>query len=187
MSSNPDRLSHDSMREAHEHLSAVRSRRMAQPGILIKLQRAALVLTGLAVASLMMVQIVTRYIFDFSIYGIEELMSFFAVWLYFIGSAHGAWSRSHISASLLDVILPFGSLQQSLRVLACAVSTILSLWMAAWAFKYFLNSVQRNLMSLEVGIPIAYVNVIMPVGLALMAVYFFVEFIEELAVLRGKQ
>lgn len=182
-------LRHNSLRAmeaARDRIRDVRAQRMARPGWLIGLQRAILMLTGVIVTVLMAVQIVTRYVFGFSIYGIEELMSFFAVWLYFIGSAHGAWSRSQISASLLDVALPFGRLQQSLRVLACAATTILTLWMAVWATEYLLNSIQRHLMSLEVGIPMAWVNAAMPLGLILMAIYFFIEFMEEYAILKGR-
>lgn len=177
-------LSH--MERARDRLQEARERRAQRPGFLIGLQRAIMVFTGVLVTILMTIQIVTRYVFGFSIYGIEELMSFFAIWLYFMGSAHGAWSRGHISASLLDVALPFGRTQQALRVLACAATTILTAWMAVWATEYLFNSIRRNLMSLEVGIPLAWVNVVMPLGLILMTVYFLVECVEEFTVLRGK-
>lgn len=174
------------MERARDRLEKARERRAQHPGFLIGVQRMIMVLTGLLVTILMTVQIVTRYVFGFSIYGIEELMSFFAVWLYFMGSAHGAWSRGHISASLLDVVLPFGRAQQALRVLACAVTTVLTAWMAVWATEYLFSSIRRNLMSLEVGIPLAWVNVVMPLGLILMTFYFLVECIEEFTVLRSK-
>ncbi len=174
------------MERAREQVVRARVHRMAHPDFLIRLQRAVLVITGVLVTVLMTVQVTTRYVFGFSIYGIEELMSFFAVWLYFIGSAHGSWSRGQISASLLEVALPFGRLQQTLRVLACAISTILSAWVGVWATEYFINTIRRHLMSLEVGIPLAWVHVVMPIGLFLMAFYFFIELKEEYAILRGR-
>lgn len=170
-------------REAVEHRRAARSER---PGVLIQIQRFILVVTGAIVTILMTVQIVTRYLFGFSFYGIEELMSFFAIWMYFIGSAHGSWARGQISASLLDVALPFGRAQQALRLLACVVTTVLCAWMAVWASQYFMQSIQRRLMSLEIGIPLSWVYVIMPIGLFLMAFYALVESREEYLILKGQ-
>ncbi|MFC4298819.1 MAG: TRAP transporter small permease subunit [Castellaniella sp.] len=174
------------MRLARDRVQAQREQRAARPGRLIMLQRCVMVATGVAVTTLMSIQIVTRYLFGFSIYGIEELMSFIAVWLYFIGSAHGAWGRGQISASLLDVALPFGQMQQACRTLACLVTTVLCGWMTVWSAQYFLNSVHRHLMSLEVGIPMAWVNISMPIGLALMTFYFLIETLEEFSILRGR-
>lgn len=173
------------MRRAGARIAARREQRKQHPGWLIGLQRLIMVATGVVVTVLMTTQVLTRYVFGFSIYGIEELMSFFAVWLYFIGSAHGSWSRGQISASLLDVVLPFGRTQQAVRVLACAITTALTAAVTVWSVQYFMTSVRRNLMSLEVGIPMAWVNIIMPIGLALMTMYFLFECLEEIAILRG--
>src|SRR5690606_9664897 len=114
-------------------VDAAKIRREANPGILVQLQRAILVAAGAAITILVMVQIITRYFFGFSIYGIEELATFVAVWLYFIGGSHGAWSREHISASLIDFLLSPGPLQQSLRIIASTITVIVSAWMTVWA------------------------------------------------------
>src|SRR5690625_5019407 len=103
------------MEEARLHVDSNRARREQKPGILVNLLRLAIVVTGIVVTILMFTQIVIRYVFGFSIYGLEELMSFFAIWLYFMGAAHGSWDRGHISASLVDVITKPGRVQQSIR------------------------------------------------------------------------
>lgn len=169
---------------ARERIEKKRQHREQNPGILIQLQRFVIVVTGAIVTLLMATQVTTRYVFGFSIYGIEEAMSFVAIWMYFLGSAHGSWDRGHISADLVDVIFPVGRTQQAFRVLARVLTVIISSWMTVWAVQYFLNSFNRNLISLEVGIPLTWVHSAIPVGLALMTFYFFVELIEEWQIFR---
>ena len=69
------------------------------------LQRVLLGVSGALVTLLIFVQVFTRYVLHISIFGIEDLASFLAVWLYFIGGSLGAWERAHISASLVDFII----------------------------------------------------------------------------------
>ncbi len=171
---------------ARERIDALRARREQHPGWIIRLLRAIIVVTGVLVTLLMFFQIIIRYLFGFSIYGLEEAMSFFAVWMYFMGSVHGTWDRGHISANLINVLLKPGWAQQSLRVLACLLSVIISAWATVWAWQYLMNSIHRRLSSLEVGISMAWVNAAMPLGLGLMTVYFLVELVEEWQVLRGR-
>lgn len=171
---------------ARQRIDAKRAEREENPGVFTRILRLTIVLTGVIVTALMTVQILTRYLFGFSIYGLEEAMSFFAVWLYFMGSAHGAWDRGHISASLVSVLLKPGQLQQSLRVLACTLTVVISAWMTVWAVQYLMNSIRRNLTSLEVGISMAWVNTAIPLGLGLMTLYFAIELYEEWQVLRGR-
>lgn len=171
---------------ARQRVEARRERRAQHPGALIQTLRLLIVVTGAVVTLLMFFQIVTRYLFGFSVYGLEEAMSFFAVWAYFLGSAHGSWDRGHISASLVDVLLRPGRSQQAMRVLACLLSVLISGWTMIWAVQYLLNSLSRNLRSLEVGISMAWVNVAMPLGLGLMTLYFALELVEEWQILRGR-
>lgn len=178
-----DALTRDT--QVRQRIAEKRESRQEKPSVLIHIQRALIVITGAIVTVLMTVQIVTRYVFGFSIYGIEEAMSFFAIWLYFMGSAHGAWDRGHISADLVDVLFRPGKVQQALRVLASALTVVICAWMTTWAAQYLINSIQRNLTSLEVGVPLAWVNAAMPLGLGLMTFYFLIELIEEWQIFRG--
>lgn len=176
----------DRILNAQIYINEKRKQRQENPSLLVQLVRAIIVITGVVVTLLMFGQIVMRYFFGFSIYGLEELMSFFAVWLYFIGSTHGTWDRGHISASLVDVITKPGLKQQIVKVISCLITVILSAWMTNWAFDYVMRAYKRNLMSLELGISMLWVNTGMVVGMALMTYYFLVELYEEFQILRGR-
>lgn len=152
----------------------------------LKFQRFVLLVCGIVLTGLITVQVFTRYVLGISIFGIEELASFVAVYLYFIGAAHGAWERGHISASLVELVVPPGRPRNAIALFASVITVVLSGWMSLWAWQYLAFTLKRGTMSLEVGISMAWVHGIMPIGLSLMTLYFAVEMLENWnRVLRG--
>ncbi|MCA1493062.1 TRAP transporter small permease [Sinorhizobium alkalisoli] len=145
----------------------------------LKLQRFLLLACGAVVTALIAVQVFTRYVLGISIFGIEELASFVAVYMYFIGAAHGAWERGHISASLIELLVPEGRVRHAIALVASATTVVLSGWMSLWAWQYLAFTLKRGTMSLEVGIHMGWVHGIMPVCLSLMTLYFAVELLEN--------
>lgn len=152
----------------------------------LAVQRFVLVATGALVTILIFVQVVTRYFLGVSIFGIEEAASFLAIWLYFVGGAYGAYERGHISASLVDLIVPGERARLVMKATTAALTTILCAWMTLWAIRYLMATLQRGTMSLELGIQMAWVHVAIPVGLVLMTFYFALEFLEDVSRLRAE-
>jgi TRAP-type transport system small permease protein len=76
-------------------------------------------------------------------------------------------------------------LRQIVKAFVAALTVILSAWMTLWAIRYFLATLQRGAMSLELGIQMAWVHAAMPIGLVLMTFYFALELIEDLGKLRA--
>lgn len=147
-------------------------------GPLVRLQRLLLGTCCLAVTVLIFVQVFTRYVLQTSIFGIEDLASFVAVWLYFLGGSLGAFERGHISASLVDLFVASPSRRLWINAAAAFLTAGICAWMTKWAFDYFLFTLVRHKMSLELGLPMAHVTVVMPVCLALMTFYFLVEAVD---------
>lgn len=141
----------------------------------LKAQRFLLIATGAALTLLVTFQVFTRYVLGISVLGIEELACFSAVWLYFIGSSHGAWERGHISASLVDVFAKEGRLPAGIKVIASILTVVIAVWMSVWAWQYFAFSLRRGSTSPDTGIVLAWVHIIMPVSLSLMTLYWVVE------------
>jgi TRAP-type transport system small permease protein len=152
----------------------------------IRLQRLVLLLCAAALTLLVFVQVVTRYLLGISLFGIEELASFVAVYLYFIGATHGTWERGHISASLVDLILPEGWPQHMMAVVAVIITTVICGWMTLWAWQYLGFVIHRGTVSLETGIPMYWIVAVMPVCLSLMTLYFCVEILLRVRTLMGK-
>lgn len=144
----------------------------------LALQRLVVVLSGLAITILIFVQVTSRYVFQTAIFGIEEIACYVAVWLYFLGAAVGAEQRGHMSASLVELVLRGETARRVIRLLVCTLSVVLCAWMTMWAWSLAKWSLQLGMMSTEINVPVGYAQLAMPVGLALMTLYFFVELVE---------
>jgi TRAP-type C4-dicarboxylate transport system permease small subunit len=145
----------------------------------LRLQRLVLLVCGALLTALVAIQVFTRYVLGISLFGIEELASFIAVYLYFIGASHGAWERGHISASLVELVLPEGKARKVMAIFTSLLTLVLSGWMTVWAWQYLAFTIKRGTMSLETGIPMAWVHGVMPVGLSLITLYFAVELFDR--------
>jgi TRAP-type C4-dicarboxylate transport system permease small subunit len=161
------------------------SRPVRKPDLLVYAQRVVLGAGAVLITLLIFTQVFTRYVLQVAIFGIEDLASFVAVWLYFIGGAHGAWERGHISASLTDFLVKSNTARRHINAARAVITTILSAWMTVWAFQYFMFTFQRGQMSLELGLPMFYVTAVMPLGLALMTFYFLIEAVELVGAARS--
>jgi TRAP-type C4-dicarboxylate transport system permease small subunit len=146
----------------------------------IHLQRAFVVITGLILMALICVQVAARYFFNTAIFGIEEVASYLAVWLYFIGSAIGAEQREHMSASLMDLVLRTEQSKRILKIFVGVISVVLCTWMTMWAYELAAWSIDLGMRSTETNVPVGLVQLAIPIGLGLMTLYFFFELIENL-------
>lgn len=141
----------------------------------LRLQRLVLVLLGTALVLMVFAGVVSRYLLNYSIFWIEEAVTYSALALYFVGAIHGTWERGHISAGLVEVIFAREWMHRALGVLASSLSAVLAGWMAVWAWDYLQFVIRRGTVSLEIGIPMSWVVAILPTSLALMCLYFIIE------------
>lgn len=141
----------------------------------LRLQRIALVLLGGGLVLMVFAGVISRYILNFSIFWIEEAVTYSALALYFIGAIHATWERGHISAGLVEAIFAGERVRQALGLMASGLSVLLSAWMTVWAWDYLQFVIRRGTVSLEIGMPMAWVVAILPTSLALMCFYFLIE------------
>jgi TRAP-type C4-dicarboxylate transport system permease small subunit len=146
----------------------------------VALQRLLLVVSGMIITLLIFVQVVSRYVFETAIFGIEEIACYVAVWLYFLGASVGAEQRGHMSASLVELLLRGEVAQRVIRLLVCSLSVLLCGWMTVWAWGLANWSLKLGMMSTEINVPVGYAQLAMPVGLGLMTLYFLAELIETI-------
>lgn len=143
------------------------------------LKRVILVATCALFTAIILVQIVFRYFLYLPLHGMEELATYLAIWTYFIGGAHGAFERSHISASLIEMLVKRARVTLAVRVLANGITVVVAVWMTLWAFDYLAWSLRLGPRSLELRMPLHWVHASMVVGLALMSFYFVIELMEN--------
>ncbi len=147
---------------------------------LLRLQRIVMLATILFTVISICVEVVARYIFHSPIVGLEELAAYVVFWLYFTGGSYGAYERSHISADLSQLFLKNPVSYARAHVVSSFISTAVCVYAIPWGWEYFKWGRDMNELSnatfLGETYPVMYFQAAVPVGIVLMAFYFFMEF-----------
>lgn len=146
----------------------------------LRLQRLVMFITSIGFTTLVFIQVVSRYVFNHSFFGIEEAASFLAVTMYFIGAAYGTQAKGHISASIIDTLCKPGPFVDISHILTRLISALLCVYLSKEIWHLVLHNQMLDVRSVELRMPMVWIYSTMLVGTVLMSFYFFVEMIEAL-------
>ena len=130
-------------------------------------------LTGLIVfvALGQFVQVITRYVFQVPVMGLEETMLYPTVWLYILGAVNASRENTHIRANVLEIWLTTPRQHRILAIIGEVISLIVGLWLLSWAWEFTRYAWRIWKESPTLYIPTFYSDVALVVGLTLMMVY----------------
>ncbi|WP_370213485.1 TRAP transporter small permease [Roseovarius sp.] len=130
-------------------------------------------LTGLIVfvALGQFVQVITRYVFQVPVMGLEETMLYPTVWLYILGAVNASRENTHIRANVLEIWLTTPRQHRILAIVGEVISLIVGLWLLSWAWEFTRYAWRIWKESPTLYIPTFYSDVALVVGLTLMMIY----------------
>lgn len=123
------------------------------------------------VAAMEFYQVVMRYILELPVMGLEELLVYPTLWLYFLGSVNASREDTQIKANVLDVFLKTDRARLIVRVIADLLSVIVAAWLTFWAYDYFRYALRVWKESPTLYIPTFYAECALFIGLVLMTFY----------------
>ena len=144
----------------------------------LKLQQFIMFVTSIAFTAAVFLQVVTRYLFNYSIFGIEEFASFAGIICYFVGAAYATHERSHISASLVETLFGESRITSAIHALTRLIAFILTIYVLVSMWDLLVFTERMNTRSTELRLPMIWIYGSMFVGLVLTAFYFLLEFVE---------
>lgn len=116
-------------------------------------------------------QVLMRYVFEIPVMGLEEVLVYPTLWLYFLGSVNASREDTQIKANVLDVFLKTERAKLIVRVVADGMGLVVVLWLTYWAWDYFRYALRVWKESPTLYIPTFYAECTFFIGLALMSVY----------------
>ena len=130
-------------------------------------------LTGLIsiVALGQFVQVITRYVLQVPVMGLEETMLYPTVWLYMLGAVNASRENTHIRANVLEIFLTTERQHIVLAIVGEIISLIVGLWLWSWAWDYTRYAWRVWKESPTLYIPTFYSDVALIVGMTLMMIY----------------
>ena len=148
---------------------------------LVKLQRFFMIVTAIAVVFLVFGPLVMREI-GIPFPGYEEFLLTFAFWMYMLGSSHGSFEKSQITADIMSRLLK-GRKRQIQQVVASVLTFILGIILTYWALSLVLWSAHTGASSSVYKIPIVVGQASILVGLVISSFYHIVYMIKDIQVL----
>ncbi len=124
-----------------------------------------------SVAAVQFYQVVMRYVFETSVMGLEEILVYPTLWLYFLGSVNASREDTQIKANVLDVFLTTARARLIVRVIADSMALLVSCWLTYWAWDYFRYAVRVWKESPTLYIPTVYAESALFIGLVLMTIF----------------
>ena len=119
-----------------------------------------------------------RYILHSDIYGSDEIITLFALWLYWIGAAYGSLEDSHITADMLDLFIKNPKILWIKTIFVKGFTTATAAILAYWGVgKYLVFNIQNFGYTTALKMPMLLTTSAISIGLFLCFVYSLFHFI----------
>jgi TRAP-type C4-dicarboxylate transport system permease small subunit len=155
--------------------------------ILATSMRVVIIAVIILATGTMFLQVITRYVFQISVSGLDELAGHTAVWLYAMGAAYGAYDRSHIKANMLHLFIANKKILAAVDMLSMVIAIVVSGFMTVWSFKYVEWSIKKHEVTPTLQLPTVIFQSAILVGAVLMVIYFSVELVAKIQSLPDQQ
>ncbi|WP_343563544.1 TRAP transporter small permease [Kiloniella sp. b19] len=117
------------------------------------------------------VQVITRYLLEIPVLGLEESLIYPTLWLYILGAVNASRENSHIRANVLEIFLKTPRQFALLAIVGEVLSLAIGLWLTWWAWDFTRYSLRVWRESPTLYIPTFYADVALVTGLGLMMLY----------------
>lgn len=132
------------------------------------------------------VQVITRYVLQVPVMGLEETMLYPTLWLYILGSVNASRENTHIRANVLEIFVTSQRGHTILAIIGEVISLIVGLWLLSWAWEYTSYAWRVWRESPTLYIPTFYSDVALVIGLALMMLYTVIHMVGHVRALAGE-
>lgn len=139
----------------------------------------------LIVAGSQFAQVITRYILEIPVMGLEEATLIPTLWLYILGSVNASREDTQIRANVLDIFLKTDRARAILQAFADSISVVVSIWLTMWAWDYISYALRVSRSTPTLYIPTIIYESALLIGLLLMVAFTIWHLLRNLAYLFG--
>ncbi|RTR01472.1 TRAP transporter small permease [Halomonas nitroreducens] len=150
-----------------------------------RLFRYTLTLLISTVAAAQFIQVVTRYLFETPVMGLEEVAVIPTIWLYILGSVNASREDTQIRANVLDIFLKTDRARAVLQAIADTISITVSIWLTLWAWDYFAYVLRVDKETPTLYLPTIIYESALFIGLVLMIAFTLWHLVRNLGFLFG--
>lgn len=116
---------------------------------------------------LVFIQVVLRYMFNYSLYWSEELSRMLIVWFIFLGSSMAVRDKAHVNMDALANIIP-KAIKDIIDIIINLICIVFCVLVVYGGFKILSTALRLNLMATSVKLPLFVPYAAVPVGMIFM-------------------
>jgi TRAP-type transport system small permease protein len=147
--------------------------------IMARIQRNFLFYLLMILTLAMLVEILSRFFLNKSVFGLSDFIGYSSVWLYAIGASYATFERTHIKAEFLSAFLSSDRARHLCRLMAAVVSTVMAVIFTKWSYELCAYSIQIQEKTHAYPVPKVIFQTSFFIGGILMTIYFIAEIISH--------
>lgn len=117
------------------------------------------------------VQVITRYILEVPVMGLEEMLIYPTIWLYILGAVNASREDHHIRANVLEMFLTTERAHTVLAIISEVISLIIGLWLLSWVWDFTKYAARVWKETPTLYFPTFYYDAALFVGLTVMLLF----------------
>lgn len=129
------------------------------------------------------VQVITRYVLEVPVMGLEEVMLYPTLWLYMLGAVNASREDTHIRANVLEIFLRTPRQHTILAIVGEVLSLAVGLWLTYWAWGFTSYSLRVWKESPTLYIPTFFSDIALLLGMVLMMLFTATHLLRHIRVL----
>ena len=150
------------------------------PNIFLSL---ALVAVTLAVFA----EVVLRYFTDVAFYGIEEVITIFIAYFYFLAIVYVTQHKKHITVDLLDMVIKSKKVLRYLDLLPSLLGLVVCIAYSYMSYQHCYWTFAGNQITVNIGYPRVFLVAAVLIAFSLMTVYFILDIVNALKAFRRSE
>ncbi len=123
------------------------------------------------VALAQFVQVITRYVLEIPVMGMDELMMYPILWLYMLGAVNASRENTHIRANVLDVFIKSPRKLAIIAIFSDLLSVIVLSWLIYWAWDFTKYILRVDKESPTLYLPTLYADISLIICLVIMTLF----------------
>ena len=117
------------------------------------------------------VQVITRYVLQVPVMGLEETMLYPTLWLYMLGAVNASRENTQIRANVLEIFVKTERGHSVLALIGEIISLVVLAWLGWWAWDFTRYAWRVWKESPTLYIPTFYADIALVLAIALMTVF----------------
>jgi TRAP-type C4-dicarboxylate transport system permease small subunit len=138
----------------------------------LRIERGVLALASISAVVCVCASVFMRYILKMDFFGLEEVITLLAMWIYWIGGVYGSYENSHITADISNIFIKTDSAKFRLNVVTGLLTVLISGVFAYWSVAYYaIWNIKAGTKTIGLHIPYLASNMAITVGFIMMFLY----------------